>query len=272
MDISAIDVADLARRYLAGESEKALAESLGVSRTPIRRLLLKAGVEPRNRSAGMYVRMARTGPEERARLTEAAHAAARGRTIPFDELCRNALGTQSSVANISAYEYRLCDLLAERGVAYTQQRAYGPYNVDVTVGRVAVEILGGNWHASKSHGQRIRYLLDSGVDVLYIWSTGDFKIGPGAAEHVIAFAEEASGNPTSGGRYRVIRGNGQLVADFQTDRDEIPDVVPNSDLPKTPPASVPYGLCHCGCGRVTTIYGGEPRRYVSGHNNLRSAG
>ncbi len=33
--------------------------------------------------------------------------------------------------------------------------------------------------------------------------------------------------------------------------------------------SVPYGYCHCGCGGLTTVFRGEPRRYISGHNRPR---
>ena len=46
------DAGDLIKRYLAGESEKALAEAHGVGRNAIRRVLLAAGIrakEPQRR-------------------------------------------------------------------------------------------------------------------------------------------------------------------------------------------------------------------------------
>src|ERR1022692_2215574 len=52
----------LVARYLAGESEKALAEALGIDRIVIRNRLLKAGVQRRGRSESMYLRMSQTGP------------------------------------------------------------------------------------------------------------------------------------------------------------------------------------------------------------------
>ena len=47
-----------------------------------------------------------------------------------------------------------------------------------------------------------------------------------------------------------------------------------------PSCSIPYGRCHCGCGRPTPISEsssrkdltvlGEPRRYVQGHRGRRA--
>ena len=44
---------------------------------------------------------------------------------------------------------------------------------------------------------------------------------------------------------------------------------------------IPFGFCHCGCGRITTILGendkstgatkGVPRKYIQGHNGIRGA-
>ena len=60
---------DLVNRYLAGESIKSLAASQGFSRQVIYRLFKERNIPLRNRSAAMYVRMARTSPGERIRLS-----------------------------------------------------------------------------------------------------------------------------------------------------------------------------------------------------------
>ena len=90
----------------------------------------------------MTVRMSRTDADERMRLVQAAHAARRGQTDGVAALRNRAIGNQSAVGNISDYEWTLCDLLAERGVSFTQQVACGPYNVDITVGNVAASMIG----------------------------------------------------------------------------------------------------------------------------------
>lgn len=227
----------------------------------------------------MYTRMGQLDRAGRLALTAAAHATMRGRAVSLEERIAIAHGVQRKLTNVSRYEVALCNGLLDRGINPVQQLACGPYNVDVAIGSVAVEVLGGAWHRSKPHGQRIRYLLDSGFDVLYIWSAFSYRVTSGTAEHVIAFMEETSRNPAGPRRYRVIRGNGHLVAEFQADRDEIPDIVPISDRPETEPASVPHGFCHCGCGRTTPVAKttrsergvrkGEHLRYISGHNHAR---
>jgi hypothetical protein len=65
-------------RYIAGESEIALAREYNVDRRTIRKRLLENGVEPRGRSAAMFMRMKRASPEERQRIALAANVALRG--------------------------------------------------------------------------------------------------------------------------------------------------------------------------------------------------
>lgn len=66
--------AEIGRRYLAGESEKRLAEVFGVNRNTIERRLREMGIERRGGSASMRLRHKRSTPEERLRLARFAHA------------------------------------------------------------------------------------------------------------------------------------------------------------------------------------------------------
>lgn len=273
-----IDDAAMVTRYLAGESEKTLAAAFGVDRNGIRRRLLRAGVTPRGRSESMYVRMARTSPEERARLASAAHDAVRGKPQSFDFLCKLAAGKEGRTdGSVSPAELRLADMLREAGLTVIHQKAIGPYNADIATGTVAVEILGGSWHRSKKHGRRLRYILDAGWDVIYIWVDGRrHPLTPDAAQYVVAHRKFREANPAAPRCYRIIRGGGQFVAEGSADGDDIPDTLPNTDRPDVAPAEVPLGYCHCGCGRKTRPAAisdaakgwvkGQPVRYVSGHN------
>src|SRR6266568_3349358 len=72
-----LEVSDLVKRYLGGESENALAKSLGVSRNVIERRLRETNIKRRGGSASMFLRMSQTSPEERSRLAFAAHEAVR---------------------------------------------------------------------------------------------------------------------------------------------------------------------------------------------------
>lgn len=273
------DADDLVRRYVVGESEKALAEAFGVGRQAIRRVLLEAGIQPRNRSEGMFTRMAQTSPEERARLASAAHAAVRGRSVPRAEKearARTMEARGASAHTVSPAELVFAGWLRENGLPVVHQKAVGPYNVDIAAGSVAVEILGGGWHRAKLHGERLRYILDAGWDVIYIWAAArDYPLGPGAAEYVIAHLEFRDRNPAAPRCYRVIRGGGQFVAGGSADCDDIPDVIPISYRPDVRSPEVSYGFCHCGCGERTTIVSskaagkgyavGQPRMFRQGH-------
>jgi very-short-patch-repair endonuclease len=276
---------DLVRRYTGGESEQALAKSFGVDRGTIRARLLKAGVQRRGSSESAYLRMAHLSPEERARNADAAHDAVRGTTWTDERLALKAQTIErqgADWAGASPAERVLADMLRGAGLTVINQKAAGPYNVDVATGSVAVEILGGSWHRSKHHGERLRYLLDAGWDVIYIWVIdGSCPLTAGAAEYVIAHCQFRDRHPAAPRCYRVIRGSGEFVAEGSADRDDIPDIIPFSDRPDVAPAEVPYGLCHCGCGQQTTVspkdwplkgyVAGEPRRFISGHNSQRHA-
>lgn len=278
-----IDMDDLVRRYDGGESEQALAKSLGVDRGTIRARLLEAGAQIRGRGDANRLRMSRTTAEERARFTTAAHDAVRGSTRSFDDLATRARGIEQRGAtwtNASPAEIQFADMLRDAGLDVINQKAVGPYNVDVATGTVAVEILGGSWHRSKSHRERLRYILDAGWDVVYIWVDGRrYPLTRVAAEYVIAHRQFRDRHPAVPRCYRVIRGSGQFVAEGSADGDDLPDIVPISDRPDVAPTEVPYGFCHCGCGRQTTIptstsnfHGrvkGVPIRYISGHNDAR---
>lgn len=269
---------DLVLRYVGGESEQSLAESCGVSRSAVGRFLTDMGVERRNRSQAMFTRMANSSPAERRRLASAAHDAARGSHRTLQQLERRARGVEQRLGNVSESERNLVAMMRRGGRSVVQQKAVGPYNVDIATGTVAVEIFGGAWHRRKREGERLRYLLDHGWDVLYIWVDGiKYPLTRDAAQDAITFAEFRDRNPAAPRRYRVIRGGGQFVSAGSADRDDIPDVVPISSRPEFAPASVPYGTCHCGCGRETPVATrtrrghqvGEHLWFISGHNNTR---
>jgi hypothetical protein len=274
-----IDEAEMVARYLAGESENALAEAYGCSRTAIRRRLLQAGVEPRNCSEGMYARMAGMTPQERSRLAQASHEASRGRVHTLAEREKVARGIECkgvTAGNVSPAEVMFSDMLSRRGLEVIHQKAVGPYNVDLAAGSVAVEILGGGWHRSKRHGERLRHILDAGWDVIYIWVSVQRPLTAGAAEYVVSHCQFRDRNPSAPRCYRVIRSSGEFITGGSADSDDIPDVLPVTSRPDVPPAEVPFGYCHCGCGSKTAIAKytstregctkGQPRQFIPGHS------
>jgi very-short-patch-repair endonuclease len=209
-------VADLVERYDAGESVQRLAASQGISRNAINRLLVGEGRAIRDRSSGQRARHLGTTVEERLAMTAAAHDAKRGRPNTWEARCRAAQTREQSGAFATAREQEFIGLLVERGLHVTPQRAIGPYNCDLAAGTIAVEIFGGNWHATGDHAarypERCDYILDQGWHLLIAWNQSRDPLSAHAADYLVAFHEFTERNPTAPREYRVIRGCGELLA------------------------------------------------------------
>lgn len=219
-----IDVKDLIRRYLAGESEQSLSIALNVSRPLIRRRLLSAGIRPRGSRAANKLRMGRLSAMQRANLTAAAHAAVRGTHPDRAVMERTALTRQRRCAGASRIEFQLGHHI--RSLGLTPQLAVGPYNCDFGAFPIAVEVLGGHWHTTgrrrAKYERKIRDLLSLGWSILLVvHDVQRAPITPNTAQHVIAWTNGVRSNPTMRPEYRVIRGTGEFVASGGAQDDEI---------------------------------------------------
>lgn len=223
-----LPAAQIVRAYLDGASEYGLAKQHGVSRGPIARILTEAGVARRGTSEAGAVRNSKMSPDERKAQVAAANRGARKRRVPQIQKLRHALVTEARGEHDSAGERMLAEMLCERGLQVTAQRAVGVYNVDLAVLPVAVEVLGGGWHSFKAtHAERIPYVLDEGWHLVMVWDhEGRSALGPGAADYLVAFLEEIRRHPPATSQYRVISGQGQLLAARGREDDEFPLVPP----------------------------------------------
>lgn len=222
---------EIIRRYQAGESENALAESFDVSRTLIRHRILEAGITPRSGSESMVIRLAGMTPEERKKFVTPAQDAARGRVHSLDEKLRRAQTREQRQSHTSPAELLLQRWLSDRGIESTPQKAIGPYNADIAVYPVAVEIFGGGWHASGRHAsraaERYRYILDQGWAVIVIWvDNRNHPLRVEAADYVASLIEQSRSDPSIRGKYWVIRGDGKECTAAQTDLDQIAVIPP----------------------------------------------
>lgn len=215
-------------RYLAGESAYKIQTTLGVDRGALRRELVDRGIEPRGRSAAGLNRAASMTADERLAQASAAHAAVRGQALSFEKRCRLALGREAKPRPMSTYESMFADWLTGLGCLYRRELAVGPYNIDFAVGPVAVEILGGEWHAYKValHAERTPYILNQRWGLAFVWATANCPLRRTAAERVVAFAKDVGRQPTMLGEYRVFRGDGHLIAGGRADDDEFAGIPP----------------------------------------------
>jgi very-short-patch-repair endonuclease len=174
--------------------------------------------------------MGATAPAERRRLASAAHDAVRGIPKTEEQLLRAASARERAGWNqrTSANEKVLDAWLRAQGVFPIREKAVGIYNVDFAIETVAVEVLGGSWHACKpAHARRTPYILNQGWALLFVWSFKRAPLCAEAGEYLISYLEETRRNPSLRGQYRVIRGDGQVAASGGSDDDEFALVPPS---------------------------------------------
>lgn len=223
----AIPHSSVVRAYIGGASEYALARQYGVSRGTIARILVDHGVPRRGMSEAGVVRNENLTPDQRRKQVAAANKASRVRKMSNIDKARRAVAREWQALPESEGERLLYNMLD--GYHPRAQRAIGPYNVDIAMPPVAVEILGGRWHATKAtHRERTPYILDQGWHLVMVWNTSDghSALGCGAAEYIVAFADEMRRNPPATCQYRVISGDGQLLAARGREDGEFPVVPP----------------------------------------------
>ena len=199
-----LDWENVIARFVAGESVLSLARACGCQRKTISDGLIRRGIRPRNRSEGMFTRMARTPRAERLRLTERAHAAVRGSRKTREQLIRRALVKGRRIGH---GEKDFAKLLRDRGFRVEEQAAIDTYNVDLLLNEtVVVELRCEAIDPMRRPHQRkrIEHLCERGFAVVYIlFRRVDTLLGQ--AEDLIADLHEVDGDPSSRGQHRVIR-------------------------------------------------------------------
>lgn len=213
-----LDVDDLVKKYLGGMSELELSKKLAVSRTIIRTRLIGAGIKRRTQSEANFVMSAKMTRAQRLARTKAAHDAVRGTHKSFEARCSNAKTRENLKHNISPVEDELAKFFNQVGFSVTQQKAVGPYNLDIALeeGRIAVEVFGGYFHGYGHHKSRFfdrtKYILDNGWAVVIVWVEAKrHPITVDGRKHLLSICKLFRRNPSMLGRYRVIWGDGQDV-------------------------------------------------------------
>lgn len=208
------NAADLVQSYVNGTTELALSRQYGVSRGAIGRVLSDHGVARRGITEMNRINMAKRTPAQRAKNVAAAHAAVRGVPKDWDFLCRRAAGVEHK-GRLGADERQVSNWLSARGVLAVPQKAIGPYNCDLAIGSVAVEIFGGHFHQSGRHRarwpERSRYISNQGWSLVVVWNTTHHALHERLADELVALSQIASSDPSSPRQHRVIWGCGEVT-------------------------------------------------------------
>lgn len=223
-----LPVTEIVNRFNNGESVLSLSISFGVSRNVIEERLVFAGATPRGITEANRLAINSLPREEVLRRIKIAQDSVRGVKHTAEHRHKIALSREHNGVSISATENLLCSWLRERGVSFIQQKAVGSYNVDIATYPIAVEILGGSWHASKSiEVKRAKYIFDAGWHQVFVWVHAKRSpITPYVADYIVSMLQEVSGDPSAIREYRVIRGDGKELSRGRSDSDNFTIVVP----------------------------------------------
>ncbi len=228
---------EIVRRYLAGESSTEIAVSYGVSRSNVHCIVKKAGIQIRTISESSYARHARLGDDARKRMSDGGRQGHqnlseeqkekkkfrianlnKGIILPPDRVAKRAKSNQAGKASQSHYEQELYELLKNHGVNCRQQQAVGPYNCDLSIGHVDIEIFGGwPWRLYipkqlESAAKRLRFFLDLNWDTFIVLVGKKYPITETTAARVVAFVKECEALGREEPRiYRMIRGADEVL-------------------------------------------------------------
>lgn len=209
--------------YRAGEEYKSISTRTGISESVLKDRFNKLGV-----LRGRIVFEPTQEIFDRYTAGETATALARESNVSVNTLLRH-LRVAGLARPISSREEAFAKFLRERGIAFEHPLTLGTYKIDFAFceDRVAVEVDAEWGNRVRSSGrrlyeQRCEYILGSRWDLIEIRCRDG--ILPGAADYVVAYLKQTSGDPSTRGEYRVIGGNGQPLATGGNEVDDRPVV------------------------------------------------
>ena len=199
---------DIAARYGAGESEKAIASCFGVSRVVIARILDKHGVTRRGRSTANFVRMSRMSPGGRKANASAAHA--KVRSLPPERFRLSSIKRARTVEsggliNVGPGEKPLLDAMIAAGLRPIWQKAVDHYSVDIAFGSVAVEVRWGHSGRMRTFRARGRFehLSKCGYKLVTVQILDAEALRN--LDDIVALLQIIDRKPAAPGKYWVVR-------------------------------------------------------------------
>jgi len=204
---------DFLQRYIEGESENSLSKELGINRWTFRQRLIEAGIKPRSQSKAEAIKWERMTAAQRSAQVAAAHDACRGRKVSFAEARKRAKSREGNLSyNVSTSEVKLGEWLRLMQYYVVHNFAVGPYNCDLGLPPITVEIWGGSWHPKPIDVKRTKYILDEGFAVLIIdIDQQRFPLSYITTKYIISLLDFTSGNPSNARQYWMVRGDGELI-------------------------------------------------------------
>lgn len=210
--------------YVSGESENAVAKTIGVDRSTIRTCLIKSGVHIRSQSESELLKWSKMNLEQRKNQVKKANETIRnlGKEFHRQSSIKQAKAKEQSLSKVGSLEIEFFNQLQSLGKKGIMQKAVDVYNIDIAIGNTAVEV-----HANSSiphnhpyYRGRIKNLLKLGWNVIYIKCTGKVLIER-AADKVSQMIDFIESNKPLVSQYGMISGSGQLIATGSLNGDDL---------------------------------------------------
>ncbi|WP_228995229.1 helix-turn-helix domain-containing protein [Streptomyces sp. DH8] len=200
----------IAEAYEAGTSLASLATTYECSPAVIERVLRTFGTMIRDLSSAGRVRAASEDPEAKALRLAKMSATTRGRPLPRETAEKVAVSKHRKLTqNMGVDEEDVFRALADAGLEALRQTPVGRYNLDFSVGQVAIEVHAGRHgpHLNRHRRHdRVDYLTDLGWRVLYLWCPDGLNACD--LEEAVSLTERLGGEPPTRGQYLVLRCKG----------------------------------------------------------------
>jgi hypothetical protein len=218
------DSVKIVKAYTNGKSILELATRYRVARDVVQRLLVDAQIPLRTQSEQEQIKWSQMTVAQRKNQVAAAHKAKIGRKESMQtRKMRAKTFEKMGKRNSSPYEPELQRMLEARGLKTFPQRAVGPYNCDLAVDSVAVEIRAAYWEKidTPRFRKRVRYFLHAGWHVLLVMISNSgcryLPLSPGIADQAAAFIEEVRRDRSAIRKYRVIWGKPDVTTSGSAD-------------------------------------------------------
>lgn len=214
---------EIIKLFNEGKSVQAISNILKIQRRTINKTLYENGIKHRNRSESMYNRMKHTSVEERCLLTKKANLTIKGTHPIHTEKTIHAMacGRFKNLSTIGTGETQFKEWIDKFGYGNIPQFPIGHYNIDIMIGNLAVEIHNCTTNPIKlpKIKKRIKYLLNSGFHVIYIWITPKKRrfLTISAAIYTVSILKFIESTPSIDSKYWVIRGSGEFVSSGSSD-------------------------------------------------------
>lgn len=204
-------------RYVAGEGLESLTHELGIGWTTGTKILKAGGVIIRTHAEAQILWRIRVGPERRKEITRKANASLRGTKMESKlakrmAVCR-AKALEKTGSFIGVFEEEIALGLQMVGYSPVKQKAVGPYNIDIAIGTVAVEVVRtpNSPFADPHIRKRTKKLIESNWAVIQVWVTRiENPDIPAILKQLVSLLQFLQRNKSSRRKYWVVRGTGEL--------------------------------------------------------------